>query len=131
MNGRIIPLSLPKWGLLMTEGTVAAWRAPVGAHLAAGEPVADIESEKIVNELAAHEPGILRRQLIQAGETCAVGTLIGVMSEGDVSDAEVDAFLATPLSSESATQTGSSASAPRAEVAPAAGDSGRTAAGSL
>ncbi len=131
MNGRIIPLSLPKWGLLMTEGTVAAWRAPVGAHLAAGDPVADIESEKIVNELAAHEPGILRRQLIQAGETCAVGTLIGVVTEGDVSDAEVDAFLATLLSSESAIHTGSSASAPRAEVAPAAGDSGCTAAGSL
>ena len=72
MNGRIIPLSLPKWGLLMTEGTLASWRAPVDARLAVGDPVADIESEKIVNELEAHEPGILRRQLIQAGETCPV-----------------------------------------------------------
>lgn len=94
MNGRIIPLSLPKWGLLMTEGTLASWRAPVGARLAVGDPVADIESEKIVNELEAHEPGILRRQLIPAGETCPIGALLGVMTEGDVSDADIDAFVA-------------------------------------
>ena len=93
MNGRIIPLSLPKWGLLMTEGTLVSWRAAVGARLAAGDPVADIESEKIVNELETHEPGILRRQLVQAGETCPVGALIGVMTEGDVSDADIDAFI--------------------------------------
>ena len=131
MNGRIIPLSLPKWGLLMTEGTLSAWRAPVGTHLAAGEVVADIESEKIVNEFAAHEPGILRRQLIQAGETCAVGTLIGVMTEGDVSDAELDAFLAALLTSDTAAEVNISDAAPRAQVAPAAGGAERAGAGSL
>lgn len=117
MNGRIIPLSLPKWGLLMTEGTLASWRAAVGARLAAGDPVADVESEKIVNELEAHEPGILRRQLIQAGETCPVGALIGVMTEGDVSDADIDAFVAA--GSGASLEVSGAAATPRADAAAA------------
>jgi pyruvate dehydrogenase E2 component (dihydrolipoamide acetyltransferase) len=120
MNGRIIPLSLPKWGLLMTEGTLVSWRAAVGARLAAGDPVADIESEKIVNELEAHEPGILRRQLIPAGETCPVGALIGVMTEGDVSDADIDTFVAAYAGADAPLEVSISAVAPRAGAAPAA-----------
>jgi pyruvate dehydrogenase E2 component (dihydrolipoamide acetyltransferase) len=128
MNGRIIPLSLPKWGLLMTEGTLASWRAPVGASLAAGDPVADIESEKIVNELEAHEPGILRRQLIQAGETCPVGALIGVMTEGDVPDADIDAFIAGYAGADAPREVSIAAVAPRAGAAPAAAGVEHTAA---
>jgi pyruvate dehydrogenase E2 component (dihydrolipoamide acetyltransferase) len=94
MTGRIRPLSLPKWGLIMTEGTLLAWRAEIGARLEPNTVVADIESEKIVNELAAHEVGVLRRQLVKEGGTCSVGTLIGVISEGDVSEAEIDAYVA-------------------------------------
>src|SRR4029077_15836507 len=120
MNGRIIPLSLPKWGLLMTEGTLVSWRAAVGARLAAGDPVADIESEKIVNELETHEPGILRRQLVQAGETCPVGALIGVMTEGDVSDADIDAFVAAYAGDDAPLEVGIATVAPRAGAAPAA-----------
>jgi pyruvate dehydrogenase E2 component (dihydrolipoamide acetyltransferase) len=114
MNGHIIPLSLPKWGLLMTEGTLASWRAAIGDRLAGGDPVADIESEKIVNELEAHEPGILRRQLIQAGETCPVGALIGVMTEGDVSDADIDAFVAVYAGADAPLEVSIAAVAPRA-----------------
>jgi pyruvate dehydrogenase E2 component (dihydrolipoamide acetyltransferase) len=120
MNRRIIPLSLPKWGLLMTEGTLVSWRAAVGAPLAAGDPVADIESEKIVNELEAHEPGVLRRQLIPAGETCSVGALIGVMTEGDVSDADIDTFVAAYPGADAPLEVGIPAVAPRADAAPAA-----------
>jgi pyruvate dehydrogenase E2 component (dihydrolipoamide acetyltransferase) len=117
MNGRIIPLSLPKWGLLMTEGTLASWRTPVGARLAVGDPVADIESEKIVNELEAHEPGILRRQLIPAGETCPVGALIGVLTEGDVSDADIDAFVAAYAGANAPLEVSIPAVAPHAGAA--------------
>ena len=120
MNGRIIPLSLPKWGLLMTEGMLASWRAAIGARLAAGDPVADIESEKIVNELEAHEPGTLRRQLIKDGETCPVGALIGVMTEGEVSDADVDAFVAAYTGTDTPPEVGIPAVASRAAAAHAA-----------
>jgi pyruvate dehydrogenase E2 component (dihydrolipoamide acetyltransferase) len=127
MNGRIIPLSLPKWGLLMTDGTLASWRAPVGARLAAGDAVADIESEKIVNELEAHEAGILRRQLIPAGETCPVGALIGVMTEGNVSDADIDAFVAAYARADAPLEVSVPAVAPRAGAALAAAGGEHTA----
>lgn len=131
MKGRIIPLNLPKWGLLMTEGSLSVWRAPVGARLAAGDAVADIESEKIISEFAAHEAGMLRRQLIYPGETCPVGTLIGIMTEGDVSDAEIDAFLAASPTSDSAAEANVSVAAAPAEVPSVGNDAERTGTGSL
>ena len=94
MDGRIIALNLPKWGLIMTEGTLSEWRVEVGARLEVGTVIADIESEKIVNELVAHEAGVLRRRLVPAGGTCNVGTLIGVLSEGEVPEAEIERFVA-------------------------------------
>lgn len=93
MNGRIIALNLPKWGLIMIEGTLSEWRVEVGTRLEVGTVIADIESEKIVNELVAHEAGVLRRRLVSAGDTCNVGTLIGVVSEGEISEEEIDAFV--------------------------------------
>lgn len=94
MNGRIIALNLPKWGLIMTEGMLSEWRVEVGTRLEVGTVIADIESEKIVNELVAHEAGVLRRRLVPAGGTCTVGTLIGVVSDGEVAEADIDAFVA-------------------------------------
>jgi pyruvate dehydrogenase E2 component (dihydrolipoamide acetyltransferase) len=90
----IHPVTLPKWGLEMSEGTVSAWHLDEGAALEKGAEMVDIETDKIVNSLESDVAGVLRRILVAAGETAPVGALIAVVSDAGVPAAEIDAFIA-------------------------------------
>ena len=90
---RITAVTLPKWGLEMTEGTVAAWHVEEGAEVARGADLVDIETDKIVNTLESEAEGLLW-QTVPAGETRPVGALIAVIADRAVSPAEIDAFVA-------------------------------------
>lgn len=91
----ITPIVMPKWGLEMREGRVADWLVEEGARIAVGMPIVDVETDKISNAVEAPDPGLLRRRIAQAGETLPVKALLGVMAEPEVSDAEIDAFVAS------------------------------------
>lgn len=95
MSEDIHALTMPKLGLTMKEGTVASWRIPVGKTVKEGEPVADIETAKIVTEYESPGPGVLRRQVAAPGTLLPVGALIGVVAAPDLPDAEIDAFIRT------------------------------------
>lgn len=94
MSG-IIAVTMPKWGIEMTEGTVNGWTASLGQAVSRGDPLVDVETEKIVNTVEAPGSGVLRRQLAQSGDVKPVGALIGVLAEPGVSDAQIDAFVAS------------------------------------
>jgi len=100
---RIMPaiqaITMPKWGLAMEEGMLARWAVEEGAPIAAGDEIMDIETSKIANVFESPVAGILRRKVVADGETVPVGALLGVVSEGEVADAEVDAFVADFLAS--------------------------------
>lgn len=85
---------MPKWGIEMTEGTVSAWTAREGQVVAKGEPLLDVETEKIVNTVESPAAGTLRRILAAAGDIRPVGALIAVLAESEVSDAELSDFIA-------------------------------------
>jgi len=65
----------------------------VGAVVAEGEDLVDIETSKITNVCESPAAGVLRRIVAQPGETLPVGALIGVLAAPEVSDAEVDSFI--------------------------------------
>ena len=93
MSG-ITPIVMPKWGLSMSEGTVVAWLVDEGTDIEVGMPILDVETDKIANAVEAPDPGLLRRKIANEGETLPVKALLGVMAGSDVSDADIDAYIA-------------------------------------
>jgi pyruvate dehydrogenase E2 component (dihydrolipoamide acetyltransferase) len=86
-------VTMPKWGIEMTEGTITGWRVREGARIERGAEILDVETEKIVNAVEAPASGVLRRVTAGEGETCAVGALIGVIADEEASDADIARFV--------------------------------------
>lgn len=91
----ITPIVMPKWGLSMKEGTVTAWLVDEGDDISVGLPILEVETDKIANAVEAPDPGTLRRKVAGEGELLPVKALLGVMAEADVSDADIDAYIAS------------------------------------
>lgn len=87
-------ITVPKWGLTMTEGTVSEWLVEEGAQINVGDAVMDMETSKIVNTVEAIVTGKLRRIVAQASDTLEIGALLGVLAEDDIPDSDIDAFVA-------------------------------------
>jgi pyruvate dehydrogenase E2 component (dihydrolipoamide acetyltransferase) len=69
-------LRLPQLGDIMTEGRLTAWLQADGAAVEAGQPLYDLETDKVSFTVEAPAGGVLRH-VVPAGETVAVGTVVG------------------------------------------------------
>jgi pyruvate dehydrogenase E2 component (dihydrolipoamide acetyltransferase) len=93
MGAAITAITMPKFGLAMTEGKVASWIKPEGATIRPGEEIADIETTKITNAYESPAGGVLRRHVAPVQEDLPVGALIAVIAEAGVPDSEIEAFV--------------------------------------
>ena len=74
-------VNLPKSGMGIEEGTVSRWLKAKGDKVLKGEPIAEIETAKALQEVEAPIGGTLVEILVAQGETAAVNTAIAVIEE--------------------------------------------------
>ncbi|MGF7155623.1 2-oxo acid dehydrogenase subunit E2 [Novosphingobium gossypii] len=92
---RIRAFTMPKWGIEMTEGTIADWTVKEGESFRRGQTLCLIETAKITNEVEAEYDATVRRIIVPGGsEAEPVGALLAVFDEGSHSEEEIDAFVA-------------------------------------
>jgi len=75
-------IKVPAMGESVTEGTLANWLVKPGQAVKQDDPIAEIETDKVAVEVPAPAAGVISEQLIKAGETVSIGTIIARMTEG-------------------------------------------------
>ncbi len=93
-DNKIFALTIPKWGLTMKEGTISEWLLNEGDEVEIESEILEIASDKINQVIESPVAGVLRRVLGEEGEDYPIKELIGIIADADVSDNEIDAFIA-------------------------------------
>ena len=72
---------MPKLSPTMEEGQLSRWLKKEGDKVSMGEPLAEIDTDKATMEMQALANGVLRKILINEGESAPLGQLIAVIGE--------------------------------------------------
>lgn len=72
---------MPKLGLSMTEGTVGAWHKKVGDAVNKGEPLFDVETDKLTNTIESTATGTLLKIIVDVGGTVPYSEPVGIVGQ--------------------------------------------------
>ncbi|MGI8643858.1 MAG: dihydrolipoamide acetyltransferase family protein [Thermomicrobiales bacterium] len=107
---------MPKMGDGMDEGVLLKWLKDEGEDVAEGDPLAEIETDKVTIEIMAEDSGTLGQRIANEGDSIPVGDPIAmILGEGETAEAVSKPEPATEESAEAPAE----AEAPTAEAAPA------------
>src|SRR5207302_10015028 len=84
-------VEVPALGESITEGTLAQWLKKPGEAVAADEPIASLETDKVSVEVPSPVAGVLTEQLVKEGDNVAVGAVIARIDETATAGAETPA----------------------------------------
>jgi 2-oxoglutarate dehydrogenase E2 component (dihydrolipoamide succinyltransferase) len=110
-----IEIKVPTVGESITSGLLGVWNKPDGAYVKVGEPIFEIETDKVTAEVVAEAAGVLKH-LAKQGDTVQIGQVVASIDEKAAAPAE-----AAPKKEEA----NGTAKAPRAEAAAPAVAAGR------
>ena len=94
MTRQFSAVQMPKWGIEMQQGTVADWHVSVGQQVAKGDPLVDVETDKVLNVVEAPAAGVLHRVLAAKGDVLPVGALLAVIGAAQAQASDIDRFIA-------------------------------------
>jgi 2-oxoglutarate dehydrogenase E2 component (dihydrolipoamide succinyltransferase) len=113
---------VPQLGESVVEARVARWLKKEGDRVETGEPVVELETEKIDLEVGADHGGVISSIKRKEGEDVKVGELLATIDESaagaSASAAKAGGDAAKPAATAAATQAAAPADAPRATPPP-------------
>lgn len=78
-----VTITLPNIGMTMEEATVVRFHRRPGETFRAGDPLYEIETEKISNEIEAIHDGVMVEHCVGEGDIVAVGGSVCVIETAD------------------------------------------------
>ena len=72
-------IKMPKLRPEMKEGVLCAWLKEEGDRVSVGEPVFEIETDKVVNQVESTENGVIKKLLFEDCDTVAVDTAVAII----------------------------------------------------
>ncbi|MDY3281081.1 biotin/lipoyl-containing protein [Dysosmobacter sp.] len=72
-------LTMPRLRPEMENGVLCAWLKEEGDTVTAGEPLYEIETDKVVNQIEATVDGVLKKQLFDEGDTVDVEAPVAIL----------------------------------------------------
>jgi 2-oxoglutarate dehydrogenase E2 component (dihydrolipoamide succinyltransferase) len=85
-----IEIKVPTVGESITSGILGIWNKPDGAYVKAGDPIFEIETDKVTSEIVAEAAGQLKH-LVKAGDTVQIGQVVASIDEKAAAPAEAAA----------------------------------------
>ncbi|MBA3441583.1 MAG: pyruvate dehydrogenase complex dihydrolipoamide acetyltransferase, partial [Pyrinomonadaceae bacterium] len=74
---------MPKLSPTMEEGQLSRWLKKEGDTVSIGETLAEVDTDKATMEMQALAAGVLRKILVQAGETVPLGQIVAIVGAPD------------------------------------------------
>src|SRR5689334_17562555 len=108
-----IEIVMPRLSDTMTEGTIARWLKHPGDHVAKGEALAEIETDKALMQFESFDEGTLGEVRVGDGQTAPLGEVIALLYRPGEKPAEGGA--APSGSKDAAASDGSSAKSAQKE----------------
>ncbi len=75
-----IEIRLPKMGESVTEATITNWLKNIGDSVALDEPLVEVATDKVDNELPSEAEGVLVQRLFEKDQVAQVGDVIAIIS---------------------------------------------------
>jgi len=107
-------VKVPALGESITEGTLAQWLKKPGDAVAADEPIASLETDKVTVDVPSPVAGVLSETVAKEGDTVEVGAVIARIDESGKAAAPAEKAVETTAT---ATPAAAETPAPREEAA--------------
>ena len=73
---------MPRLGVTMPEGTILAWLKEVGDEVEVGEPLFEVQTDKVNMEVESLFGGVVLERVAGVGQVLPVGAPVAVIGKG-------------------------------------------------